>query len=90
MSRTAILTITVGQFQVFQRYSSSKMVQRTVESRFEALKYYENGSMQITKPCLYVYPMYISLHTDTDNIFELSFAFMSAECLHDLLRFQAR
>jgi hypothetical protein len=33
-----------GQFQVFQRFSSSKLVLKTVESCFSALNYYENGS----------------------------------------------
>jgi hypothetical protein len=42
---TAILIIIKGQFQVFQRFSSSKLVLKTVESRFAALNYYENGSM---------------------------------------------
>jgi hypothetical protein len=40
----AIPIIIEGQFQVFQRFSSSKLVLRTVESRFTALNYYENGS----------------------------------------------
>ncbi len=43
MNHTAILTITEGQFQVFQRFTSSKLVLQTVESCFAALKYYENG-----------------------------------------------
>jgi hypothetical protein len=42
---TAILIIIEGQFQVFQRFSSSKLVLRTVDSRFTALNHYENGSM---------------------------------------------
>ncbi len=33
-----------GQFQVFQRFSSSKLVLKTVESCFVALNYYGNGS----------------------------------------------
>jgi hypothetical protein len=41
---TAILIITEGQFQVFQRFSSSKLVLKTVESCFVALNYYGNGS----------------------------------------------
>jgi hypothetical protein len=43
-AHTAILIIIEGQFQVFQRISSSKVVLRTVESRYEALNYYENSS----------------------------------------------
>jgi hypothetical protein len=39
---TAILIIMEGQFQLFQRFSGNKLVPRTVESRFEALYYYEN------------------------------------------------
>ncbi len=34
-----------GRFQISQRISSSKLVLRTVESRFKALNYYENGSI---------------------------------------------
>ncbi len=41
---TAILIIIEGQFQAFQRVSSSKLVLKTVESCFVALNYYENGS----------------------------------------------
>ncbi len=41
---TAILIIIEGQFQIFQRFSSSKLVLRTVESCFVALNYYGNGS----------------------------------------------
>jgi hypothetical protein len=39
---TAILIII--EFQVFQRFSSSKLVLKIVESCFLALNYYENGS----------------------------------------------
>jgi hypothetical protein len=42
---TAILIIIEGQFQLFQRLSSSKLVLRTVDNRFEALNHYENGSI---------------------------------------------
>ncbi len=41
---TAILIIIEGQFQVSQRFSSSNLVLKTVESCFMALNYYENGS----------------------------------------------
>ncbi len=34
---TAILTIIEGQFQIFQRFSSSKLVQKTAERCFVAL-----------------------------------------------------
>jgi hypothetical protein len=42
---TAIPIIIEGRFQVFQRFSSSKLVLKTVESCFAALNYYGNGSM---------------------------------------------
>jgi hypothetical protein len=41
---TAILIIIEGQLQVFQRFSSSKLVLKTVESCFMALNHYGNGS----------------------------------------------
>ncbi len=41
---TAILIILEGLFQVFQRFSSSKLVRKAVENCFVALNYYENGS----------------------------------------------
>jgi hypothetical protein len=41
---TAILIVIEGQFHAFQRFSSSKLVLKTVESRLAALNYYENGS----------------------------------------------
>ncbi len=41
---TAIPIIIEGQFQVFQRFASSKLVLKTVESCFVALNYYGNGS----------------------------------------------
>jgi hypothetical protein len=44
---TAIPIIIEGQFQVFQRFSSSKLVLKTVESCFAALNYYGNGSMKL-------------------------------------------
>jgi hypothetical protein len=43
---TAISTIFEGRFQVFQRFSRSKLVLKTVKSRFVALNYYGNGSME--------------------------------------------
>jgi hypothetical protein len=48
---TAISIIIEGQFfQIFQRFSSSKLILNTVESRFTALNHYENGSMNLKKP----------------------------------------
>jgi hypothetical protein len=44
MWATAILIIIEGQLQVFQRFSSSKLVLKTVESCFMALNYCGNGS----------------------------------------------
>jgi hypothetical protein len=42
---TAIPIIIEGRFQVSQRFSSSKLVLKAVESCFVALNYYGNGSM---------------------------------------------
>jgi hypothetical protein len=50
-----------GQFQVFQRVSSSKVVLKTVESCFLALKYYEDGSMYDHKLKHYYYILYIGI-----------------------------
>ncbi len=47
---TAILIITEGQFQASQRFSSSKLVLKAVESYFTALNYYENGSSWFVEP----------------------------------------
>jgi hypothetical protein len=44
VNATAILIIIEGLLQVFQRFSSSKLVLKTVERCFVSLKYYENGS----------------------------------------------
>jgi hypothetical protein len=44
MCSTAIPIIFEGRFQVFQRFSSNKLVLKTVESCFVALNYYGNGS----------------------------------------------
>ncbi len=44
MCSTAILIIIEGQFQAFQRFSSSKLVLKAVESCFVALNYHENDS----------------------------------------------
>jgi hypothetical protein len=46
---TAILIIIEGQFQVFQRFSSSKLVLKTVGSRCMALNYYGNVSIIVTR-----------------------------------------
>ena len=42
---TAILIRIEDRLQVFQRFSSSNLVLKTVESRYTTLIYYENGSM---------------------------------------------
>jgi hypothetical protein len=42
---TAILIIIKDLFQVIQRFSSSKVVLKAVESRFAAPSCYENGSI---------------------------------------------
>jgi hypothetical protein len=43
LADTAFLMIFEGQFQVFQRFSSSRLVLKTVRSRFTAIKYYAIG-----------------------------------------------
>jgi hypothetical protein len=43
-AHTAITIMIEGRFQVFQQFSSSKLVLKTVESCFAALNYYGNGS----------------------------------------------
>jgi hypothetical protein len=43
LSHNAILIICGSQFQVFQRFSSTSLVLKTVESCFVALNHYENG-----------------------------------------------
>jgi hypothetical protein len=50
---TAILIISEGRYQAFQRFSSSKLVLKTVASCFSALHYYENGS---AVPSMYEVP----------------------------------
>jgi hypothetical protein len=42
---TAILIINEGQFQVFPRFSSSKLLLKAGKSCFVALNYYENASI---------------------------------------------
>ncbi len=49
---TAIPIIIEGQFQGFQRFSSSKLVLQTVESCFAALNYSGNGSKYLSTGCL--------------------------------------
>ncbi len=44
---TAIPIIIEGQFQAFQRFSSSKRVLKTVENRSTALNYYGVGSSRV-------------------------------------------
>jgi hypothetical protein len=48
---TAIPILIEGLFQVFQRFSSSKLVPKTAESCFVALNYYGIGSMEHLLPC---------------------------------------
>jgi hypothetical protein len=61
-SCTAILIIIEGQFQVFQRFSSGKLALKTVESRFVALNYYENGS-KLSPSCLPLRDIHTYIHT---------------------------
>jgi hypothetical protein len=44
---TAIPIIIEGQFQAFQRFSSSKLVLKAVENRSAALSYYGIGSSRV-------------------------------------------
>ncbi len=61
--RTAIPIIIEGQFQVFQRFSSSKLVLKAVESCFAALNYYGNGSMCVNIPWICAnFPVYAQEH----------------------------
>ncbi len=43
ISANDIRNIIEGPFQIFQRFPSSKLVLKTVESHFETLNYCENG-----------------------------------------------
>ncbi len=63
--RTAIPIIIEGQFQVFQRFSSSKLVLKPVESCFAALDYYGNGSNVESRGVNISIPMYIYTHVHT-------------------------
>jgi hypothetical protein len=56
-----------GRFQVFQRFSSGKLVLKAVESCFMALNYYGNGStariaLLTVTPSTYFDPVEISVH----------------------------
>ncbi len=48
---TAILIIIEDRFQVFQRFSSSTLVLKTVGNRLATLNYYENGSSLCSFEC---------------------------------------
>jgi hypothetical protein len=64
---TAILIIIGGLFQIFQRFSTSKLVLKTVKSRVAALNYYANGSIRRISSnlcvcaCMYVC-VYVSMY----------------------------
>jgi hypothetical protein len=60
----AILFIIEGRFQVFERFSSGKLVQKTVGSRFAALNYCESGSMH---PPPFIHLDMINSHICTIN-----------------------
>jgi hypothetical protein len=62
---TAILIMTEGQFQIFQRFPSSNLVLKAVESRFAALNYYENGSTTCRIRKTPPYPCAYGCHTAT-------------------------
>jgi hypothetical protein len=46
---TAILKIIEGQFKIFQRFPSSKLVLKAVENCFVALNQHENGSNTVAR-----------------------------------------
>ena len=61
---TAILRIIGGRFQVFQRFPSSKLVLKTVESCFVALNYHGNGSIYVySRTCILTYTQHVYTHT---------------------------
>jgi hypothetical protein len=65
---TAILIIIDCQFQAFQRFSSSKLVLKTVESCFAALNYYQNGSIRYMFTCTYTQTnTYTQIHAYTQT-----------------------
>jgi hypothetical protein len=59
----ALLIIFEGQFQIFQRHSSSKLVLKTVESCLTILTYYENGVLHCFV-CLLQLTFYSDFHND--------------------------
>jgi hypothetical protein len=62
----AVLIIIDRQFQAFQRFFSSKLVLKTVESRSDTLSYYEDGSIAhlFTYSIIYTY-IYKNMHIYT-------------------------
>ncbi len=75
---TAILTIFEGRFPIFQRFSSSKLVLKTVKSRFVALNYYENGSMYLVSQV----PIQAFLNTDISMFQSTSLSTYSYQHMH--------
>ncbi len=55
---TVILIIIQGQFEIFQRFSSGKLVLATIDSCFVAPNYYGNGSN--TEAYWYIYILLVS------------------------------
>jgi hypothetical protein len=64
MRHTAILIEIEGRFQVFQRFSGSKLVLKTVGIGFAALSYYENGSIGMYAPQIRIHTL---THTHTHS-----------------------
>ncbi len=85
LSCTTIPIIIEDQFQVFQRFSSSKLVLQTVESCFVALTYYGNGSRSLHQvgratvfSCILVY---VYIHSECDRNACPSFSERERECV---------
>jgi hypothetical protein len=62
-TNTAIPIIIEGRFQVIQRFFSSKLVLKTVESCFVALNYYGNGSMCVCVHVCILAQIHTHIHT---------------------------
>jgi hypothetical protein len=77
---SAIPIIIEGQFQVFQRFSSSKLVLKTVESCFAALNYHGNGS---TLACL-VFHRHFQVFTHT-HTYQHTYICILHGCIHTIV-----
>ncbi len=74
---TTLLIIIEGQFEVFQRFPSSKLVLKTFKSYFMALDYYMNGSTNVCSLILahiHYTRMYMYIYTHMCTTDELGHA----------------